>query len=307
MNSRLSGDWWNQNKRPILEGEGVLLGDIFRYPAQDFHVDQAAGSALFDGLSPESPKASIQSAINLAVNGRGDRIWIKPGTYEENLDTTGKDCVHLYGVLAGGYARPNVAPASGSALKAGSQGVVTAHMRYVAVDAAAALVQEGNGFRHDDCVFDGDGNTGALIEFHPVVDDDGFTASEGVLRRSYVRDSGGVGILFVNPGPPAGVGPTGVVIEKNIFVGNADEDIKDDDTVDSNDVTFGNGIIRENDFMTKDKAVYIDLSEAPNNTGFLTANRFAGEVNTTTVALVAGIVSAGNFAPEGIVGTIPAP
>ncbi len=304
MNSRLQGDWFGKGGRPILEGEGVLLGDVFRYPAQDFYVDQVGGAVAKDGLTPETALAGIQAAINKAVSGRGDRIWIKPGTYEENLDTTGKDYVHLIGVIAAGYARPDVVPTSGSAIKALSQGVICAHLRFVAIDALPAMVQAGNGFVHLDCVFDGDGNTGPLLLYKGDAQDDHLTASEGKTLGCLIRGSGGVGVAFQTAEPLNGVGCTDNVLKECVFVDNADEDILAVDS-DAGGTTYTvlRQLIERCHFMTKDKPVYIDLS---NIAGFTTANGgsvsdnyFAGALDTDTVKIAStDFVMVNNHGPD---------
>lgn len=45
-----------------------------------FHVDAATGSDGNDGLSPDAPMATIQAAIDAAVDG--ERIFVGPGTYD---------------------------------------------------------------------------------------------------------------------------------------------------------------------------------------------------------------------------------
>src|SRR3990167_2373128 len=91
----------------IIEGVTQRGAGIQRGPGAEFFVDAENGSDTYDGLAWGRAKATIQAAITLCTTGKGDIIWIAPGTYEEELTLT-KDYVRLEGAMDNGYARPDI-------------------------------------------------------------------------------------------------------------------------------------------------------------------------------------------------------
>ena len=53
-----------------------------------FYVDKGWGDDGYDGLSPDRPFATIETAIRAAVSG--DTVFVYPGLYRETLDFSGK-------------------------------------------------------------------------------------------------------------------------------------------------------------------------------------------------------------------------
>lgn len=273
---------------------------VTRADAKIFYVDPAHANANDDndGNEPNYPLVTIQQAINNAVSGRGDTINVMPGSYAENLSIT-KDYLTIVGALPGGYARPDVEAASGVTLTVHAQGFVCIHMRFVAAGAADGVRQQGNGFAYVDCVFDGD--TGNCFNLLPDVADDAWSASEGIIDGCLFR-GGDKGLMFTNPGPPAGVGPTDNVVQNCRFYGQTTNAIDDTDTAGSNDTTFLDSLIVGCHFLEVGAAyVYIQLDAGGNNSGAIAGCYFAdADVTNTQVVLPAGILFPGNFDGAGI-------
>lgn len=256
---------------------------------------------------------TIQGAINDAK--RGDTIFVQPGTYDENLLVT-TDYVTLVGSQLGGYGRPDVAPADGTspALIVRAQGFVAKRMRFVAPDNGAdadVVRQEGNGFKYDDCVFDGlltNGATNALLRLKGNDTNDDLTASEGIVTNCLFRESEGFGIVFDTAEPTVGVGSTHNQIGPgNRFIDNAAADIA---TADTGPGTYSvrDTLIVGNYFMEpKNKATWIDLTTsnggaAGDQTGCIAGNLFADDnIDTTAVAMVGtGFTFVGNYDTVGV-------
>lgn len=289
----------------------LLLRSVAFNQRIPYYVDGVNGSDRRDGLSPEGALATISKALTLAQ--AGDTIKIFPGTYIENVVAT-KDYITLEGAIEARYGWPDIAPASGLAIHSQAcQGTVLRRLRCAAPAADTDLVRiEGNGFLVEHCVFDGDaamGNAKALLRLKGNAADDSFTASEGRIRDSLFRNSGGQGIVFDTGDTPGnGVGSTDVQVTDNIFDRNDQEDIATQDT--------GGGVysvqdchILRNQFRSKAKTTYIDFTTANgggagDQSGEINGNTFAHEgfVAGTTVKIVGTACSfAGNF---GIVGVI---
>jgi len=264
------------------------------------------------GKSWQDPFLTIQKAVDACVSGRGDVIKIAPGSYAENVLVDEKDYITLIGAFWSGYAKPDVVPTSGKALTVqASQGFVAKHIRFAAPAADTDLIlQEGNGFIFEDCVFDGDatqGNAKALIRLKGNATDDSYTASEGVIRNSLFRASGGIGLIFdTGDAPGNGVGCTDVIVEDNIFIDNDQADIATADTG-TGTYSIQRGVIRRNNFASKNKSVYIDLTTsnggaASDQKGAITNNTFSADAITTTeVKMVGtGFTFAGNETTVGI-------
>lgn len=247
-----------------------------------------SGSDGNSGLSPQEPFATIQKAIDSCVSGRGDKIIIFPGTYAESLVIQNKDYITLQGAVAAGYARPDVAPSGGRALFIdNSQGAVLRHMRFISLE-TDTVVNEGNGFLFEDCVFDGSTGqaaTDANLRLVGDANDDSYTASEGKIINCLFRDCDGDALVFQHANAPSGVGVTDVEVIGCRFYGNTGDDI----ATAANTSGGGAGIVQRvniahNYFMTTDKAVYLDMDQASFaggdtalNNGTLTGNYFADD------------------------------
>lgn len=277
----------------------------------DYYVDAANGSDSNTGTSSDEALATIDAAHTKAVSGRGDRIWISPGTYAETLVVT-KDYLSFLGAIAGGYARPDIGSEDGVTLTVRAQGFVAKHCRFFAPAADVDLViQEGNGFIFADCVFDGDatqGNDKALLRFKGNATDDGMTASEGVVTGCLFRGSGGDGIIFDTAEPLVGVGSTDNVLRDSKFIANDQKDIATADTGPGNYSCQRTQIGPGNVFADKNKTCYIDLTTsnggaAGDQSGTIVGNHFAADaINSTRVAMVGtAFTFAGNSCTAGVV------
>lgn len=299
---------------PLIVSPGHMqsTGKVFFVNGGDVAVPLGVVGADGGPGTYERPFATIQAAIDRCISGRGDVIYVLPGSYVENVVVDEIDYLQIIGVMVSGYARPDIVPTSGKALTvSSSQGFAAKHFRMAAPAADTDLVlQEGNGFIYYDCVFDGDstqGNAKGLLRLKGNADDDSFTASEGIIKGNLFRGSGGVGIIFdTGAAPGNGVGCTDDIIEENRFYLNDQADIV---TQDSGTGTYSvqTTLIRANHFMTKNKSVYIDFTTAnggaaSDQTGAINDNIFATDsLTTTNVAMVGtGFTFTGNLDTVGI-------
>lgn len=284
---------WNSGVL-YLNGKPVVTMDGYRVQ----YVDAENGSDDNAGLSQSAALATIGEALDRAQSG--DTILVAPGTYAENLivDT---DYVQIVG-LRSGYGRPDIVPAAGVALIIRAQGVRLERARFASADDDCVIV-EGNGFEHNDCVFDGSlAANKAGIRFKGNATDDAFTASEGVTQESLIRGNA-VGVIFDTGNAPGnGVGSTHNVIRRCRFI---------DNTVDIATKDTGGGTYSVQDatiegcfFLDKNKAVYIDLTTANggaagDQTGIIADNFFAADAIAGTQVKMAGT----GFAFVGNLGT----
>lgn len=297
-----------------------VIGGPFNIPysamgaqhSQVVFVDVDSGSDGNAGDDPSIPVATIARAQALVDSGVGAMIYIATGSYEENIVIT-KDYIHLIGSKAPRYAWPDIVPAAGKALhQQACQGLFLHRLRFAApAEDTDLMLIEGNGNIFDSLVLDGDaamGNAKALIRLKGNADDDSYTASEGIIRNSLLRGSGGVGIIFdTGDAPTNGVGVTGVLIEGNWFTLNDQQDLATADTG-GGVYSVQDALIRANWFATKNKAAYIDLTTsnggaASDQTGAIQGNVFAADaIDTTRIAMVGtGFTFGGNFSNLGVV------
>jgi hypothetical protein len=277
-------------------------------PGMVFFVNSNIGSNAKDGFTWATALATITEALARCVSGRGDRIYVAGGAaYGENLVVT-KDGIQLIGAELGGYQRPDIGAAGGRPLSVHAQAFVASHLRFAAAGAFDAVRQQGNGYIYHDCVVDGAGLNGMALL--PDLDDDSYSASEGLLSGCLFRGATAKGLLYKNPGPgvEGGVGPTDVEVRGCRFYSNG-MDIGDEDTAGSNDTTFLNCLVENCDFLTPGGGafVYVNLSAGGNNRGMLSHCKFneptlvaAQIVAPAAVALVGamdaqGIVDASAF------------
>lgn len=211
---------------PIIEG-AVSRGQAALRPGVSFYVDPDNGSATANGQLG-SPVLTITQALALCVSGRGDTVYVMPGTYAETVTVT-KDYVAIIGLLPG-YGRPDVVPATGLALNITiGQGFYCKGVRFASdgQDSDVARIQ-GNGFHVEDCVFDGETGMGAakaLLRLWCHASDDSYTASEGIILDCLFRGSPGYGLVFDVQNAAVGVLPTDDVIDRCRFQDNTAEDI----------------------------------------------------------------------------------
>lgn len=219
--------------RPAVAGQLGIAGtgqaaQISGVDAQIFYVaaDHVSANDNNGGTDPQAPLATIGAAHTKSVSGRGDKIIVSPGSYEENLVIT-KDYLTIAAAMPGGYARPDIVVDTGIALVNRSQGLVLVGLRFYSGDSDVVRV-EGNGFKFYDCVFDGDPGQAAtecLLRLWCHVSDDSYTASEGLIQDCLFRGSNGKGIVFDCQHAAVGVLPTDVVIDNCRFADNVGEDI----------------------------------------------------------------------------------
>jgi len=253
-------------------------------PGKVLFVDGTNGSDEFDGTA-EHPVQTIQQAVDLSTSGAGDVILVYPGTYVETVTVTSKDYVTIMGVRSG-YGRPDVEPASGRALFVdNSQGVVVRSLRFRARASAVAVRQEGNGFLYEDCVFDGRTGDSGLLQLVGDATDDSFTASEGAVVNCLFRDGNTDALIMQHADAPNGVGTTHNQILYNRFIDNTGDDI----ATAAGASGGGAGICQDvviygNQFVSIDKAVYLDMDQASfaggdaaTNSGLISGNYFGDD------------------------------
>lgn len=252
-------------------------------------VDQVNGTDGNSGRAINDAVASIGFILDFVQ--AGDTVVIAPGSYEENLTIT-TDYITFVGWSPSGYARPDIVPTTGSALQVTTgQGFVAKHVRFYSAD-ADVVIQNANGFKYEDCVFDGDSgqaSTELLLRLVPSATDDSYSASEGKILNNLFRGSNGSGIGFQHAlAAGGGEGTSDNEIAYNRFINNAVSDLKS--FVNTNG--GGAGIIlstsiHDNQFMTSG-AAYKYINFAAGAAGDLTANNY--------------LISANYFADEALTG-----
>lgn len=293
------------------DGEATLTLGIG--PGQSLYVSADDGSDSNDGSSWDAAFATIQEAVDNAVSERGDVIYVKPGTYAENVVVSQKDYLTVIGVSLNGYGRPDVVPASGLALLADrSQGFVASNIRFASdgQDSDVARI-EGNGWKLLDCVLDGATGmaaTKALLRLWCDAADDSYTASEGVAANCLFRGSPGFGIAADVQNAAVGVGPTHCVVEDCRFVSNVKEDLIALETAPGT-YTMQDWLVARCYFgmgTGKNKATHVDIQT--NNGATNTGNVFAGcfffddTINTTAIkAASTGSGFIGCFGLDGVI------
>lgn len=225
----------------------------------------------------------------------------------ENVVVT-KDFVSIIGCAISGYGRPDVTPASGIPLTVNANGVVIKHMRFAAADNSDCVVQQGNGFLYDDCVFDGNGAQvlKGCVRLLPSNILTGQTASEGLINGCYFRGTAGIGALIMDTSNLNG-GSTDNRIVGCRFSQNTLADIVTAKTGAATTYSVKFCLIQGNWFMDKNKATYIDITTnedgvAGNQSGTVAQNGFASDTMTTTKIKAVGTAFTfmGNYDTVGI-------
>ena len=276
---------------PINVTSGLQVGGLSVTGASGTvrYVDGSVLDTTGDGVSRATAFQTVQDAIDAASSG--DVILVYPGEYNETLVVT-TDYVTLAGVHTG-YGRPDVNPTIGTPLTVTAQGFRCERMRFAPGDGTDAVIQEGNGFLYNDCVFDdaSDANEAGL-RLKGNADDDSFTASEGVVSNCLFRGNA-FGILFdTGDAPTNGVGCTHDVIDSCRFIDNTSADVATADTG-TGVYSVQDTVIRRCSFMEpKNKATWIDFTTsnggaAGDQTGVIEDCFFNDDtVDTTAVAIV---------------------
>lgn len=163
----------------------------------------------------------------------------------------------------------------------------------------AGCIVQADGFRFVDCDFTSDLYRGLRLK--PAGANDG--VGEGRIVGGFVRDCGGPGVTFENP---LGIGPTTTTIEGVTFKQNTNEDILDVDAGLGNDNCFDQCEINSCRFASRNKAVYITLTNGGNNRGILDDCFFQKDnarLTNVMVALAAGISAGRIYDSTGLVDT----
>jgi hypothetical protein len=258
---------------PFLSGLPSANGKVI-------FVDAVNGSDGNDGASLAGALKTLSAAHAAATDGDGDVAYLAPGDYTAIAIT--KNYFTMLGQFEGGYARPDIT--GGMVITA--QGFVAKHCRFVSSSGGVdTVIQRGNGFLYEDCVFDGDSNTGAGIRLQGLAANTHLTASEGRVLDSLIRGNVN-GIIFDTAAAPNGVGSTDNLIRANVFRENSDVDILTADSgVGLYSLQFT--VIDANILEDKNKATYVDLTTAnggaaSDQSGTFSRNVIASDTITTT-------------------------
>jgi hypothetical protein len=292
---------------PVLGGGQISIPNR---PEQIFFVDQ---TGAFSTTGTQS-STTIQAALNQVISGAGATIFVFPGTYEENLTIADLDYVSIIGAMIPGYARPDIAPSTGIVLEVTtSQGFVAQNVRFAGSD-ADTVIQRGNGFIYNNCVFDGDAGQAATegnLRLVGVAADDSYTASEGIVANSYFRGStSGAGIIIQHAANPSGVGTSDNQIIGNRFVANGVDLLTAANVSGGGAGIFINYLIAHNFFQTVGAAyVYADMDQGAAgdltaNSGLICNNWFADEALVAAqfdIATMANVIFTGNYDAAGLV------
>lgn len=299
------------NFAPLRVGSnGELLIGNQQQGGTAWFVDAATGSNSNSGLSWADALPTITAALTAA--SAGDTVFIATGGYAENITLT-KDYITIIGAAPSGYGRPDWVPATGSALVVQAQGFVAQNIRFSTDADADVVVQHGNGFAYQGCVFDGDaqGATHGLLRLVGAVDDS-FSASEGLIAGNLFRGAAsGIGIaLQYALAAAGGEGTSDNTIRGNRFVGNG---------VDLKSLTNTNGggagiflryLIDSNFFMTVGASfVYADMDQGAAgdlaaNSALVCGNFFADEALIASQFAIGGqpnVIFTGNYDATGII------
>lgn len=190
-------------------------------------INGKSGRTLLVGTTQKAAGGYGTISAAVASAQEGDVIYVQPGTYSENIVVT-TDYLTIVGAQAGGYGRPDVSATTGVALVVRAQGFVCKRMRFVNSANTDTVRIEGNGFKFEDCVFDGNTSqtsTVGVVRLWCNTTDDSFTASEGIIKDSYIRGGGAKGMVFDCQAALVGVLPTDDVIDNVRFADNVAEDI----------------------------------------------------------------------------------
>jgi hypothetical protein len=293
---------------PMLGGGPQL--SIPSLPEQVLFVDQ---SGQFTSVGESVP--TIQGALNRVRNAAGATIFVFPGTYAENLVVEDDmDYLSIVGAQLAGYARPDIIPASGTALEVLAQGFNCRSVRFAGSD-SDTVIQRGNGFAYNDVVFDGDAGmaaTEAALRLVGSTTDDSYSASEGIIAGSLFRGTtSGAGIIVQHSvAAGGGIGSSDVEVRGNRFYGNGADILSAVNTSGGGAGIMLNWLIAQNYFMTVGAAyVYGNLAagaagDLAANTCLAAGNWFADDAFVAaqwSIAGQPGQMFSGNYDAAGLI------
>lgn len=273
---------WSSMGIPMIGGEKISIPNG---NGKVLFVDDFRGNDGNSGESADAALKTIQAAINKiptsSAKDTGDNytIYVQPGSYPENLVLSGKNFVSIIGANIAGYGRPDIAPSSGKALDSNeSNGLVLKGLRFASSTDVNTVEHEGNGYRFEDCVFDGEAQAGTngVLLLKGDDDTDDYTASEGLIVNCLFRNSTAKGLVFSGGAAPAnGVGCSDVQVIGCRFYNNTGADIH---TLD-NTLTYvlADVVIHGCWFNDVDKAVYLDMDQVAADTGMISGCYFADD------------------------------
>ena len=162
---------------PVIPG--MDLGKVW---GDTYFVDTATGSDNNDGKSPALPVATIQRAINLSADGKGDRIYVRNGAYAETLTiSTSHDDIMIIGQSQAGVVVTGATDATDT-LTIAAANCTIANMSFAPFDTGAdiSLIKiTGANTRIENCYFsggeyqiEGTGNKAIIVGCHFVTPND---------------------------------------------------------------------------------------------------------------------------------------
>ena len=292
---------------PVIQGQNVITGaikrgQVVRRPGVEYYVDAVNGSSAADGESWETALSTVQAALNKCVDGRGDTVYLHTGTtFAENLVLTAKDDVQLIAVqVAGNSKRLIIAPAAGIALDiAQSDRFAAVGVRFVGTS-AVGVRSDGEGAYFENCDFTSDTSHG----FHFLgATATANTGSGTVFDGCVFRECGGAGLRSSKgTGVCLGLQATNVNVRDCQFYLNTGDDI-DDDSGSESPTYFYQWEISGCKFMSRNKAVYLDMNGGVSAECLICGNWFANDgaaLTATQIALATGAVFVGNFDANGV-------
>ncbi|MCX7610369.1 MAG: hypothetical protein N2043_02120 [Ignavibacterium sp.] len=249
-----------------------------------YFVSQTTGNDANDGLSPQTPKRNIQSAVNLAV--AGDTIYVGPGRYKETITTKSNISGGVVQIIADPYAEklvydlPGEVWIVGDMLWNGSYNTTTltigmnVYSNYVikgfkfTFHSSNDIVLYGTNIKVVDCKFYSSA-TYQIVEHSSISNIDGlvienckFSTSKAGIR---INNSGTTGVVEIKNCSFEGES-TGTAIYRN-----------------SNSVTL---FIRGCEFLSQSTAVYVNTGSS--NYTYIFGCKFEGNntcirFNTTSI------------------------
>lgn len=289
--------------RVYVNGTGTVLplqNDLSRGTA--YFVDGTSGANTNTGLSWSAAYATISKAISSITSGAGDVIYVRRGTYVENVVITSKTdfAIIAAGPTTANSKRASIAPASGIGLDlAQCDRVFIYGIRTVGVSAVGTR-SDSESVLFESCDFTSDTSHG--FQFLAATDTN-HTGSGSVFNGCLFRECGGAGLRSsVGTGAALGLQATNVNLYNSQFYLNTGDDI-DDDAGAGSPTYFNQWDIAGNKFMTRNKAVYLDMDGGTVAECLISGNFFADDagLDATKIALSTGAVFSGNFQAAGVV------